>query len=402
MTIACGDCGTLEDLPLLPSRTRAICPICERSIERTAGRSIPAALACSLGTLLLLFPANLLPVMTVHLLGMERSSNLGSGVIALWNQQYFILAPLIGAFAIILPFIRFGLLTAVLGLLWCERRPSWIGSAFRWAVWLDIWAMPDVYLIGAFVGYSRVAANLSVQVDPGGYCFIAAAMLSMISRASIDRRSVWRAIRGDGEPSSDTPTLSCSTCDLLMPIEAQGQPCPRCGAVLFVRKPNSVSRAAALIAAAFILYWPANIYPMSSSLQLGHYVEYRIIDGIRELFAAHLAPLGVLIFFTSIAIPVLKIAGVGWCVASVWRRSTKHLVAKTKLYRVIDEIGRWSNVDPFTIAVFVPLMDFDSKVVTYANPGATAFILVVTFTLLASRSFDPRLMWDAAEEMPHE
>jgi paraquat-inducible protein A len=134
---------------------------------------------------------------------------------------------------------------------------------------------------------------------------------------------------------------------------------------------------------------------------VGEVVQYRIIDGIRALFQAGLAPLGVLIFVTSIVIPVLKIAALAWCVLSVVRRSRKHLVLKSHLYRIVNELGRWSNVDPFTIAVFVPLMQFSPMATTSAAPGGTPFILVVVFTLLASSSFDPRLMWDAAQEPPH-
>jgi paraquat-inducible protein A len=66
------------------------------------------------------------------------------------------------------------------------------------------------------------------------------------------------------------------------------------------------------------------------------------------------------------------------------------------LYRLIDEIGRWSNVDVFTIAVFVPLLQFGALATASASAGAPAFILVVVFTMLATRLFDPRLMWDAA------
>jgi paraquat-inducible protein A len=133
-------------------------------------------------------------------------------------------------------------------------------------------------------------------------------------------------------------------------------------------------------------------------MQLGQRVQYRIIDGIRDLFKAGLAPFGILIFFTSIAIPMLKIFGLGWCILSVVRRSKKHLVLKTKLHRAIEELGRWSAVDPFTIAVFIPLMQFDSLASSTGAPGAPAFIVVVVLTLLASEAFDPRLMWDAAED----
>jgi paraquat-inducible protein A len=70
-------------------------------------------------------------------------------------------------------------------------------------------------------------------------------------------------------------------------------------------------------------------------------------------------------------------------------------VLKTRVCRGIDEVGRWSNVDVFIIAVFAPLMHFDGLVRAGAGPGATAFMLVVLLTLVASRVFDPRMMWDA-------
>jgi paraquat-inducible protein A len=115
-----------------------------------------------------------------------------------------------------------------------------------------------------------------------------------------------------------------------------------------------------------------------------------------ELFQAHLWPLGVLIFCTSIAIPLLKLAGLSWCLISVWHGSRHRLVPKTRLCRLIDEIGRWSCVDVFTIAVFLPLMQFGGMVSTDAAIGAAPFLLVVVITMLASHTFDPRLMWDAA------
>jgi paraquat-inducible protein A len=120
------------------------------------------------------------------------------------------------------------------------------------------------------------------------------------------------------------------------------------------------------------------------------------VDGITELFQAHLWPLGVLIFFTSIAIPLLKLAGLSWFLLSVWHGSRYRLVLKTRLCRLIDEIGRWSCVDIFTIAAFLPLMQFDGMVNTNAANGAPPFLLVVVITMLASHTFDPRLMWDAA------
>lgn len=397
LTIACPDCGTLQDLPRLARGAAAICPVCDHKLERTNGRSIAAALACSLATFMLLFPANLLPFLSVSLLGVTRMMLLGSGVVVLWDGQWIVVAVLVGAFAVVLPFVQFGLLSAVLACIAAGRKRPWLGRAFRWTHRLDLWAMPDVFLIGCFIGYSRVEAAVPVTIGPGGFCFMAAAFFTMISRAALDRRTVWRTIAPErSAPPSGQPEISCTVCDLIAPATMEGGRCPRCAARLHARKPAVAIHTTALLIAGLVLYFPANVFPMSVDTQLGQPVEHRIIDGIKDLFQAGLWPLGVLIFCTSIAIPLLKIVGLGWCLISIRRRSSRRLILRTKLYRFIDEIGRWSNVDVFTIAVIVPLFRFDGLASSHAAIGVTAFVLVVVLTMLASQGFDARLMWDAA------
>jgi paraquat-inducible protein A len=298
---------------------------------------------------------------------------------------------------VILPFVRFGLLSLVLALLELGHRPRWLGRAFRWSLHLEQWAMPDVFLIGSAVGYSRIAVAMPISIGWGGTCLIFAAFLCMLSRATLDRRAVWRVLSPESAaPPEDQPAIACLFCDLVQPAAAEGLPCPRCGLTLSARKPDSMVRTTALVIAGFALFFPANLYPMSIDRQLGVTVPHRIVDGIIELFQAHLWPLGVLIFITSIAIPLLKLAGLSWALISVWQRSRRRLVLKTRLCRLIDEIGRWSCVDVFTIAVFVPLMQFGGLVSTNAATGAPAFLLVVVVTMMASHAFDPRLLWDAA------
>lgn len=393
--IACPDCGTLQELPALRPRAVAVCPTCEHHLQRTSGRSQWAALFFACTTFFLLFPANIEPLMSISVIGIDRDTHLGSGVFTLWDNQWVIFAVLVGAFAVVLPFVRFGLLSLVLACVQFSARPAGLARAYRWSLQLDPWAMPDVLLIGAAVGYSRIAARIPVQIRWGGISLILAAVCAMMCRATLDRRSVWRRFECNlpalkpGEAA-----VSCTVCDLALPADRED--CPRCAATLYARKPFSASRTLALSLAAFALYIPANVYPMNTNVQIGEEVKYRIIDGVTDLFKAGFWPLGILIFCTSIAIPLLKILGLGWFLISIRRRSSQALIFKTKLYRLIDEIGRWSNVDVFTIAIFVPMIQFGGLATASAGIGGVAFILVVTLTMVASRMFDPRLMWDAA------
>ena len=54
-------------------------------------------------------------------------------------------------------------------------------------------------------------------------------------------------------------------------------------------------------------------------------------------------------------------------------------------------------VDIFVAAVLVALVQFKTLAQIEAGPGATAFAAVVLFTMFASMSFDPRLIWDPVD-----
>jgi len=396
--VGCPDCGALQSLSERVALAR--CEDCGSELNRTTGRSLSAALACAATVLLLLIPANLLPFLTTSVLGVSRQSRLISSATAMWSDGWPLLGIVIGLFVVVLPLVRFGLLTAVLGALQLSRQPPWLGRAFRWANGFQQWAMPDVFLLGLWVAYARLSATINVDVGSGALCFIAAAVLSLFTRATLDKREVWLRIGADREPVPGEESISCLACDLLVPAVEEGRPCPRCGQKLEAREPEGVARAIALTLAGAILYIPANLYAIAT-LPIGlHPTKYTVLEGVKDLAQARLIGLALLVFCASFAIPFLKLAGLSYCLMSVMRRSSRRLVFKTRVYKVVEEIGRWSMVDPFVIACFVPVMQYNAVIYGRAEPAAPFFTAVVVLTMVAARAFDPRLMWDAAGSSP--
>jgi paraquat-inducible protein A len=397
MTIGCPECGALEELPRLTLHEMARCRVCLFPLSRTLARSLDAAFACSVAAFVLLIPANLAPLMSVRLLGAEHREVLASGALAMWRSGAVIVAAIVFAFAIILPLVRYAGLSVVLGALAVERRPPWLGRLNRWVMLLDLWAMPDVFLFGFIIGMVRVSVNLPVRVGTGGACFMAAAILAILTRAVLDRRTLWRAIGPDLDLAPGEPAVSCTVCDLAAPVALEGCPCPRCGMTLWGRKPGAAMMAAAFSLGALILYLPANLLPIQVQTRLGREIPRRVIDGVVALFNTDYWPMGVVVMVTSILVPLLKIAGMGWFLLSTLPGRQGDLRLKTRLNRIIDDLGRWSNVDIFTLTVAVPLVQFGGFGSARAGPAATAFALVILLSMAASRAFDPRLMWDAAE-----
>ena len=375
-----------------------ICCNCDCEIERRTGRRTSIALALSSTAFLLLISANLLPLLTTTVFGASRQSYVISSFTTLWRLDSPLLAILIGLFVVVLPLVRFGLLTLVLALVRLEQRPPWLGEVFRWSNRLQPWAMPDVFVLALWIAYARLSATVTTILEPGALCFIGGGLAALFTRAVLDKPAVWRAIKPETTMSpinSQAFCVSCPACELVTACK-EGDRCPRCAARLSARIPGALPIAVALTLAGLIFYLPANLYPIAT-IPIGLTpTPYTVLGGVIDLLQAHLFGLALLVFAASFAIPFFKLIGLGWCIASVLMRSRRRLLAKTKTYRIIEEIGRWSMVDPFVIAVFVPVTQFNAAISSSADQAAPFFTLVVVLTIIAAQAFDPRLMWDVA------
>lgn len=172
--------------------------------------------------------------------------------------------------------------------------------------------------------------------------------------------------------------------------------CPRCGADLHARKPASLARTWALLAAAALLYVPANTFPVMRSSSLFGAQEDTIWSGIVFLWLDGSWALALLVFFASMVVPLFKLLVLGGLAWSVQARMRGALLLRTRLFRMIESVGRWSMLDIYVVTLLVGLVQLRSVASIQAGTGALAFGAVVVLTMLASLSFDPRLIWDAA------
>ncbi len=352
-------------------------------------------MAWAMTGLLLALPALLQPVFIVSAAGIIRDSPADGTVVALYNDGFSPLAVVLALFSIAFPVVWLGGLITCLFCFSQGRRPPWIGALFRWINDIDVWAMPDVFVIGGFVAYTRLQAVARVDIGYGGWAYLGLAFCSTVVRAKLDKTYMWRHVMADPTAMPTGDVLICPHCNMIM-TGAEGSFCPRCDATVHRRKPDSLRRCAALVFAAYVLYIPANVLPVLQTVRLGKIQNHTIFAGAVELIQAGMWPLALIVFMASIFVPVLKLVALTWFLLATHRHSDAHLVQRTRLYRVVTVIGRWSNIDVFMIGLLAALVQFGNLTTIRPAPGAIAFAAVVILTMFAAHAFDARLMWDAA------
>src|SRR5205814_1525096 len=202
-------------------------------------------------------------------------------------------------------------------------------------------------------------------------------------------------------PRPGEPWVACEICQLVLAAPATEAPraerrCPSCATHLAPRQRGSLSATLALTTAAAILYLPANLLAVMTVERFGRVNSYTILAGVNELTELGMWPLALLVFFASVVVPMLKLASLAWFLHAIRRRSPRRLRERTVLYRLIDVVGRWSNIDVFMVSILAASLQFGFLTTVDPEAGIVSFAAVVVLTMLATTIFDPRLMWDAA------
>ena len=196
---------------------------------------------------------------------------------------------------------------------------------------------------------------------------------------------------------------ACHLCNLVSRLDntTEAAHCPRCGASLHFRNPNSISRCWSLLLAAYILYIPANLLVMMETGSLLNYRKDTILSGVVNLWENGSWGIAAIVFIASIMIPLLKLFSLTLLLISVQRRSKLYPVQRTRLYRMLELVGRWSMLDIYVVTLLAALVQLGTMATVKAGPAALAFGAVVILTMLASTQFDPRLIWDPLQEREH-
>src|SRR5215468_3776138 len=396
----CPGCGLLQTVPALEPGMTAQCTRCSTILRRTSNHRHDHLIALTATAFILLVIMCSTQLMSVDKAGIYHAADLFSVPHELVRQDMAPLAAVVIFVTVLAPFVR------LIGTLYVLVRshepvpPRHLRRVFALAERLRPWSMIDVFVFGVFVAYVKLGDLVTIGLATGVYALLALTFVLVWMDSALDREAVWERLYQPA-PCSGAPILAgaigCETCSLVSVPDLDDPLCPRCDSALHERKPNSVARTWALVIAAAVLYIPANYYPVLSVVQLGAGQPSTILGGVEELVTARQYPLAALVFFASILVPMLKLVGLSLMLITIQTGRSGWLRDRTRLYHIVRFIGRWSMIDIFMESLLGALVAFGSIVTIEPGAGALAFCAVVILTMFAAETFDPRLMWDAAE-----
>lgn len=197
----------------------------------------------------------------------------------------------------------------------------------------------------------------------------------------------------------DAPVAArAAAADADVPEPVTAPVCPRCMSPIHVRKPDSLMRCWALLIAAAAMYLPANLLPVMITDTLLGTQQDTIMSGIVYLWTSGSWHLAIIVFIASFFVPLAKLGILAVLCLSVQQRWHWNPRLRTRLYVIVEAIGRWSMLDVFVVTLLAGLVHLSTLAIIKPGPGVAPFAAVVVLTMFAARCFDPRLIWDVMDE----
>jgi len=191
---ACGECDLLLKKEAAPCGKKVCCPRCGHILSKSKENSVDRSLSLAIAGLILIIPANILPILQLQTLGIENDATMLSGVIALFQNDFWILSIVVLLASIIVPFLKLLFVLYVTSGLKLNHSLPRLADCMRWYRHIEEWGMLEVYALGIIVAYVKLIDLADIIPELGLYCFIGVLLISSFISIVMDEEEFWELI----------------------------------------------------------------------------------------------------------------------------------------------------------------------------------------------------------------
>lgn len=140
---------------------------------------------------LLYIPSNVLPVMTMTIVGKSEPLTVLGGVRELWDSNLPLIAAVVFLASFVVPFLKLATLGWILLLHGTDRHRARRNSLHAIVHRIGSWSMIDIFLLSVLAAVGQLGALASVTAEPGAI-FFCIVMVSCLLAAEIYKpRLIW-------------------------------------------------------------------------------------------------------------------------------------------------------------------------------------------------------------------
>ncbi len=188
---ACPDCDLLVHLPADLSGADAHCPRCNKLLVEAHKDGLQRAYWLSAFGLIIYFPAMVLPMLELHLLGKAHASSLGAMPFALYDSGHRITALIVTAMIVFAPLINLAVTFA--SVLMVKKDWPYTSLLLRINHHVRHWSMLEVFMMGVIVSVIKMREQADVILGPGLISYVCLMLITAALAWAIDDAVFWEA-----------------------------------------------------------------------------------------------------------------------------------------------------------------------------------------------------------------
>ncbi|HEY0208482.1 membrane integrity lipid transport subunit YebS [Acerihabitans sp.] len=173
---------------------RGRCPRCHVPLRHRRRHSVQKSWSALIAAMVLLIPANLLPISIIYINGNRNESTILAGIGSLAADNIPV-AAIVFIASILVPFIKVIVLLTLLITLHFKVRHGLKTRIrlLRFVTWIGRWSMLDLFVISITMSLVDRDQLLAFTMGPAAFFFGAAVILTILAVEWLDSRLIWDA-----------------------------------------------------------------------------------------------------------------------------------------------------------------------------------------------------------------
>lgn len=174
------------------------CPRCGAGVRQRHYGSIGRSWALTITALILLIPANLLPIMTVSQFGEGQPSTIMGGVVLLLHHGMIPIALIVFIASFAVPFLKItGIIVLLLSVKFNWRiSPRQRTLMYRMVEYIGKWSMLDIFVIAISAKLVAMGKIATIEGNIAAAYFGLAVVMTMLAAMVFDQRLIWDGADG--------------------------------------------------------------------------------------------------------------------------------------------------------------------------------------------------------------